>query len=133
MNSIFILPNILYLLFRPPDIDRISKTASRLTNNSISPDGGISLPGSRESCVVTVVNKREPAKRSRVLLNLKTKQSWEDVIKDMGQAIGMKNRASRMLTPWGEEVSVSHKKTAEVRVGLAAWEFRTVMLYYRKI
>ncbi|KAG8186285.1 hypothetical protein JTE90_004629 [Oedothorax gibbosus] len=38
-----------------------------------SPEG-LSLPGSRESCLVTVVNRREPAKRSRVLLNLKTRQ-----------------------------------------------------------
>ena len=102
-----------YHLSRPPDIDRISKTSSRLTNNSVSPDERISLPGSRESCVVTVVNKKEPAKRSRVLLNLKTKQNWEEVIKDMGQAIGMKNRASRMMTPWGEEVSTFCIKVIE--------------------
>ncbi|XP_042902661.1 echinoderm microtubule-associated protein-like CG42247 [Parasteatoda tepidariorum] len=71
---------------------------------------GISLPGSRESCVVTVVNKKEPARRSRVLLNLKTRQSWEDVLKDMGQSIGMR-KASRLLTPWGAEVrSFSHLK-----------------------
>ncbi|XP_035225029.1 echinoderm microtubule-associated protein-like CG42247 isoform X2 [Stegodyphus dumicola] len=74
-----------------------------------SPEGW-SLPGSRESCVVTVVNRKEPSRRSRVLLNLKTKQSWEDVLRDMGQAVGI-NRVTRMLTPWGEEVrSFSHLK-----------------------
>ncbi|GIX67466.1 echinoderm microtubule-associated protein-like CG42247 [Caerostris darwini] len=71
---------------------------------------GLSLPGSKESCLVTVVNKKEPAKRSRVLLNLRTRQIWEDVLKDMGQSIGMR-KVSRMLTPWGEEVrSFSHLK-----------------------
>ncbi|KAF8774725.1 Echinoderm microtubule-associated protein-like [Argiope bruennichi] len=71
---------------------------------------GISLPGSKESSLVTVVNRKEPAKRSRVLLNLRTRQIWEEVLRDMGQAIGMR-KVSRMLTPWGEEVrSFSHLK-----------------------
>ncbi|GFQ78893.1 echinoderm microtubule-associated protein-like CG42247 [Trichonephila clavata] len=64
---------------------------------------GLSLPGSKESCLVTVVNRKEPAKRSRVLLNLRTRQIWEEVLRDMGESIGMR-KASRMLTPWGEEV-----------------------------
>lgn len=95
---------IFFIQHRPTDGDRIPKPSPRPSYNSVSPAGGSSLPGSRESRVITVVNRNEPAKRSRVLLNLKTKQSWEDVIKDMGQTIGMKSRASRMITPWGEEV-----------------------------
>ncbi|GFS77170.1 echinoderm microtubule-associated protein-like protein [Nephila pilipes] len=65
---------------------------------------GLSLPGSKESCLVTVVNRKEPAKRSRVLLNLRTRQIWEEVLRDMGESIGMR-KASRLLTPWGEEKS----------------------------
>lgn len=93
-----------YFHYRPAEHIKIKQISPRPPKNK-TPDEGISLPGSRESSVVTVVNKKEPAKRSRVLLNLKTKQSWEDVVRDMGQAIGMKNRASKMLTPWGELVS----------------------------
>ena len=42
--------------------------------------------------------------QSRVLLNLKTSQPFEDVLVDLGQIIKVKD-ASKMYTTWGQEVS----------------------------
>lgn len=95
-------------LLRPVVISERSRTGKKLTprkTNSLRESGTVSLPGSRESCVISVVNNYDHNVKSRVLLNLRTNQSFEDVLEDMGQSVKIK-KATRMLTPWGDEVSL---------------------------
>ncbi|XP_064459504.1 echinoderm microtubule-associated protein-like CG42247 [Ornithodoros turicata] len=65
-----------------------------------------SQPGSggRDSTrVITVVNSADSDISSRVLLNLKTEQTFEDVLRDFGDALKMKE-VRIMMTPKGEVV-----------------------------
>jgi len=57
----------------------------------------------REGRLITVVNNKDHKLRSRVLLNLKSPKSFEIIVKDLGQAVRIKN-AKRMFTISGQEV-----------------------------
>lgn len=65
-----------------------------------------SLPGSgnrEDGRVINVVSLVDTNHRSRVLLNLKTTQTFEEVLQDLGGALNMKN-VKRMTTANGEVV-----------------------------
>ncbi|RWS23171.1 echinoderm microtubule-associated protein-like protein, partial [Leptotrombidium deliense] len=57
----------------------------------------------KEGRILTIINSREPSIVTRVLLNLRNTKSFEGVVKDLGQAVRLKN-ARRMFTPDGLEL-----------------------------
>ncbi|XP_065291487.1 echinoderm microtubule-associated protein-like CG42247 isoform X3 [Dermacentor albipictus] len=68
--------------------------------------GSVSLPGSGgrdDGRVIDVVSSLDPKHRSRVLLNLKTTQTFEEVLRDLGGALNM-NGVKKMTTKKGEVV-----------------------------
>jgi microtubule-associated protein-like 1/2 len=75
------------------------------SSKSSSSDG---KPGSGDGKVIKIINNEDTSIIERVLLNLKTSQSFEDVIKDLGQVLKIPN-ADRMYSLSGREVkSFSH-------------------------
>lgn len=54
--------------------------------------------------VVTIINRKLPAKSSRVLLNLRSARTFEHVVKDLGESVSLP-KARILLTPFGNEVS----------------------------
>ncbi|XP_054159536.1 echinoderm microtubule-associated protein-like CG42247 [Oppia nitens] len=72
----------------------------------------------REGRIITIVNNKDHKLRSRVLLNLKSPKSFDIILKDLGQAVRIKN-AKRMFTASGHEVrSVSQLKRDMVGIDL---------------
>ncbi|XP_049267537.1 echinoderm microtubule-associated protein-like CG42247 [Rhipicephalus sanguineus] len=68
--------------------------------------GSVSLPGSGgrdDGRVIDVVSSLDPEHTSRVLLNLKTTQTFEEVLRDLGGALNM-NGVKKMTTKKGEVV-----------------------------
>lgn len=63
-----------------------------------------SLPMQNEGKTITVVNSQNPTVYSRVLLNLRTTQSFEEIVQDLGQAIRFP-QAKRLYNQTGDEVS----------------------------
>lgn len=59
---------------------------------------------SKEGKIVTIVNRKDPTLRTRVFLNLRSQRTFELVVKDLGQAVMVKD-ARRLYTSDGEEVS----------------------------
>ncbi|XP_037076914.1 echinoderm microtubule-associated protein-like CG42247 [Pollicipes pollicipes] len=53
--------------------------------------------------IIKIVSNTDHSVQSRVLLNLKTTQPFEDVLADLGQVVRVKD-ASKMYTTWGQEV-----------------------------
>lgn len=62
-----------------------------------------SLPTQNEGKTITVVNSQNPSVYSRVLLNLRTTQSFEEIVQDLGQAIRLPE-AKRLYNQTGDEV-----------------------------
>lgn len=62
-----------------------------------------SLPTQNEGKTITVVNSQNPTIFSRVLLNLRTTQSFEEIVTDLGQAIRLP-QAKRLYNQTGDEV-----------------------------
>lgn len=60
----------------------------------------------KDGRIITVINNKDHKLRSRVLLNLKSPKSFEIIVKDLGQAVRIKN-AKRMFTNSGQEVRVN--------------------------
>jgi hypothetical protein len=65
-----------------------------LSSKSSSADSA-SKPGSgsTEGKIIKIVNNDEPGLSERVLLNLKTSQTFEEVVRDLGQVLRIKVRA----------------------------------------
>ncbi|RWS11636.1 echinoderm microtubule-associated protein-like CG42247 [Dinothrombium tinctorium] len=57
----------------------------------------------KEGRILTIVNSRDPSIVTRVLLNLRTPKSFDGIVRDLGQAVRIRN-ARRMFTPNGLEV-----------------------------
>ena len=57
----------------------------------------------KEGRIITIINNKDHSVRSRVLLNLRTPKAFEEIVKDLGQAVRMRN-AKRMFTVSGQEV-----------------------------
>ncbi|XP_076041136.1 doublecortin-domain-containing echinoderm-microtubule-associated protein isoform X3 [Oratosquilla oratoria] len=64
---------------------------------------GNSKPGSREGRTIKIINNLDHSQERSVLVNMKTIQSWEDVVADLGQVLKMKGTL-HMYTAWGQEV-----------------------------
>ncbi|KAH7986400.1 hypothetical protein HPB52_024992 [Rhipicephalus sanguineus] len=77
--------------------------------------GSVSLPGSGgrdDGRVIDVVSSLDPEHTSRVLLNLKTTQTFEEVLRDLGGALNM-NGVKKMTTKKGE-VSVESNQPLDL-------------------
>ena len=86
-------------------LQRIAYRRRSAGSKSSSSDG---KPGSGDGRVIKIVNYEDPHVSERVLLNLKTTQPFEEVIKDLGQVLKL-NGADRMYGKSGKEVkSFSH-------------------------
>ena len=62
-----------------------------------------SCSGSGEGRVIKIINYHDESINERVLLNLRTSQSFDDVIEDLGNVVKLKH-ADRMYTEEGFEV-----------------------------
>lgn len=62
-----------------------------------------SLPTQNEGKTITVVNSQNPTVFSRVLLNMRTTQTFEEIVEDLGQAIKLP-QATRIYNQMGDEV-----------------------------
>ncbi|KAG8179242.1 hypothetical protein JTE90_004070 [Oedothorax gibbosus] len=62
-----------------------------------------SLPTQNEGKTITVVNSQNPTVFSRVLLNMRTTQTFEEIVVDLGQAIKLP-QATRIYNQMGDEV-----------------------------
>lgn len=70
--------------------------------------GSQDKPGSGDGRIIEIINFDNKNNKERVLLNLKTSQSFEDVLVDLGQVLKLKD-ATHMYTGTGKEVrSFSH-------------------------
>lgn len=64
-----------------------------------------SLPTQNEGKTITVVDSQNPTVFSRVLLNLRTTQSFEEIVQDLGQAVRLP-QAKRLYNQTGDEVRI---------------------------
>ena len=81
---------------------------SRVKSGSSRTSSSDSKPGSANSKVIKIVNSQEPTINEKVLLNMRTSQTFEEVLQDLGDVLEIKD-ADRMYTAYGEEVkSFSH-------------------------
>ena len=62
-----------------------------------------SKPGSGDGKVIKIVNNEDTSISEKVLLNLRTSQTFEEVVKDLGQVLKIKG-ADKMYTTQGNEV-----------------------------
>ena len=62
-----------------------------------------SKPGSGDGKVIKIVNNEDTTISEKVLLNLRTSQTFEEVVKDLGQVLKIKG-ADKMYTTQGNEV-----------------------------
>ncbi|XP_042907818.1 echinoderm microtubule-associated protein-like CG42247 [Parasteatoda tepidariorum] len=62
-----------------------------------------SLPIQNEGKTITIVNSQNPTVFSRILLNLRTTQSFEEIVEDLGQAIKLP-QAKKIYNQMGDEV-----------------------------
>ena len=62
-----------------------------------------SKPGSGDGKVIKIVNNEDTAVSEKVLLNLRTSQTFEEVVRDLGQVLKIQG-ADRMYTLAGAEV-----------------------------
>ena len=82
--------------------------ARRKRSGSSKSSSSEGKPGSADGKVIKIVNNEEPTINEKVLLNLKTSQTFEEVVRDLGQVLKISG-ADRMYTAHGEEVkSFSH-------------------------
>ena len=94
----------------------IKKKKSRMNQSlprsgSSTPSSATSKPSSANSKVIKIVNHDDPTLSEKVLLNLKTSQTFEEVVEDLGQVLKIRG-ADRMYTVDGLEVrSFSHLRT----------------------
>ncbi|CAL4122668.1 unnamed protein product, partial [Meganyctiphanes norvegica] len=82
-----------------PVVRDVTKKTSADSNKS-----GNSKPGSREGRTIKIINNLDQTQERSVLVNMKTIQSWEDVMLDMGQLLKLKGRP-KLYTTWGQEVN----------------------------
>lgn len=61
-------------------------------------------PPYKDGRIIVVINNKDHALRTKVLLNLRTPKPFEVVLRDLGQSVNIKN-AKRMFTASGQEVS----------------------------
>ncbi len=67
-------------------------------------------PGSGDGKIIKIVSAEDYSVHERVLLNLRTTQSFEDVVKDLGQVLKIR-KANKLYTRRGKEIkSFSHLK-----------------------
>jgi hypothetical protein len=80
-----------------------------LSSKSSSADSASKLgSGSTDGKIIKIINNDEPSLSERVLLNLKTSQTFEEVVHDLGQVLRLKG-ADRLYALDGREVrSFSH-------------------------
>ena len=89
-------------------VKQIRSVRSRTRSSSSKASSSDSKPDSATSKVIKIVNNDDPTLIEKVLLNLRTAQSFEEVVEDLGQVLKIK-RADRMYTTDGNEVkSFSH-------------------------
>ena len=82
---------------------KLGKIGGNRARSGSSKNSGDSKPGSANSKVIKIVNNDEPTIFEKVLLNLKTTQSFEEVLDDLGQVLQIR-RANKMYTAFGDEV-----------------------------
>lgn len=92
-------------LYRPvsPQVWRV-RTPKNLRSRS--------LPTQNEGKTITVVNSQNPTVFSRVLLNMRTTQTFEEIVGDLGQAIKLP-QATRIYNQMGDEVRSSGQEGNE--------------------
>ena len=88
--------------------ERLQKIAYRRRSAGSKSSSSDGKPGSGDGRIIKIINNDQPSLSERVLLNLKTTQPFEEVIKDLGQVLKLKD-ADRMYSLSGKEVkSFSH-------------------------
>lgn len=94
-------------LFKSNDVKLLRPLSSRHKyNNTVN---GLPISKSisyREGRIITIINNKDHSLKSRVLLNLSNPKPFEEVLKDLGQAVRIKN-AKRMFTVSGQEVRLN--------------------------
>ena len=81
------------------------------SGSSTPSSAGSKKPNSANSKVIKIVNHDDPTLNEKVLLNLKTSQTFEEVVEDLGQVLKIRG-ADRMYTSDGQEVkSFSHLRS----------------------
>lgn len=98
-------------LFRPVSPGMVKRTKTYRNAGSRSH----SLPSSNEGKIITVVNGKEHHVYSRILLNLRATQTFEDILKDLGQAVKLKD-ASKMYSQKGQEIRSFSQLREELKV-----------------
>ena len=87
---------------------RIMRSSFRKRSGSSKSSSSDSKPGSGDGKVIKIINNEDPSVSERVLLNLKTSQQFEEVVRDLGQVLKIQG-ADRMYNLSGREVkSFSH-------------------------
>ena len=87
-----------------------SRRRRSLSSKSSSADSA-SKPssGSTEGKIIKIINNDDPSLSERVLLNLKTSQTFEEVVRDLGQVLRIRGADPRIYALDGREVrSFSH-------------------------
>ncbi len=87
---------------------------NKLKRISYNKKGGTSSaptkPGSADGKVIKIVSAEDFSSSERVLLNMRTTQSFEEVVKDLGQVLKIR-KANKLYTRRGKEIkSFSHLK-----------------------
>ncbi|XP_071537716.1 LOW QUALITY PROTEIN: echinoderm microtubule-associated protein-like CG42247 [Panulirus ornatus] len=81
-----------------PVVREVSKKNSAESNKS-----GNSKPGSREGRTIKIINNLDHSQERTVLVNMKTINLWEEVVKDLGRMFKL-NGQLHLFTTWGQEV-----------------------------
>ncbi|XP_063873109.1 echinoderm microtubule-associated protein-like CG42247 isoform X2 [Scylla paramamosain] len=81
-----------------PLVREVTKKSSAESNKS-----GNSKPGSREGRTIKVINNLDHSQERTVLVNMKTINLWEEVVKDLGRMFRLTGHL-HLFTTWGQEV-----------------------------
>ncbi|XP_050714735.1 echinoderm microtubule-associated protein-like CG42247 [Eriocheir sinensis] len=81
-----------------PVVREVTKKSSAESNKSAS-----SKPGSREGRTIKVINNLDHSQERTVLVNMKTINLWEEVVKDLGRMFKLTGQL-HLFTTWGQEV-----------------------------
>nr|XP_045610658.1 echinoderm microtubule-associated protein-like CG42247 [Procambarus clarkii] len=82
-----------------PVVREVSKKSSAESSKS----GNNSKPGSREGRTIKIINNIDHNQERTVLVNMKTINLWEEVVKDLGKMFKMSGQL-HLFTTWGQEV-----------------------------
>lgn len=101
-----------YKFIREDDLRLLRPLSSKYNNIYTNINhANLVLQRNGDNRIVTIVNNQDHSIVSKVMLNLKSPKSFENLLRDLGQGVRLKGLPKRMFTSSGLEVKMFHTHT----------------------